>query len=63
MPENRLVGIFADSQLCQAGIGIPASESVCYRWSRISPASRSYGQKVQEIIMGSEGGGGGKDGI
>jgi hypothetical protein len=37
------IGIFVVSQLCQSGIGIPASGSVRYRWPRISPALASYG--------------------
>jgi hypothetical protein len=47
MPEYRGkdysgIGIFAVSQLCQSGIGTPASGSLRYRWSRISPALPSY---------------------
>jgi hypothetical protein len=40
MPETA---ISSGSQLLQSGIGIPASGSVRYRWSRVSPALPSYG--------------------
>jgi hypothetical protein len=36
---------FTFSQLRQSGIGIPASRSVRYRWSRISPALPGYRKK------------------
>jgi hypothetical protein len=42
MPECRRkvspIGIFTGSKILRSGIGIPASGSVRYRWSRISPA-------------------------
>jgi hypothetical protein len=40
------IGIFTVSQLCQSGIGIPASGSVRYRWSRISPALPSNDNRL-----------------
>jgi hypothetical protein len=47
MPEKGKsgIGIFAGSQLSQSGIGIPASRSVLYRWSRISPSLPNYEKK------------------
>jgi hypothetical protein len=57
MPECRKnlvrgIGIFTGSQLPPSGIGIPASfvSSERARWSRISPASTSYGIKVIVLI-------------
>jgi hypothetical protein len=54
MPECRKksksgIGIFTGFQLSQSGIGIPASESVRYCWSRISPAlpSFAYNRKIE----------------
>jgi hypothetical protein len=49
MPEKNKsgIGIFTGSHLLQSGIGIPASGSVRYRWSRISLALPSYGNIVQ----------------
>jgi hypothetical protein len=50
MPKFRNAGkkvnsgiiIFSVSQLCHSDIDIPASGTVRYRWSRISPALPSY---------------------
>ncbi len=46
MPECRqkqsVTGISTSSQLPQSGIDIPASRSVRYYWSRISPTLSSY---------------------
>jgi hypothetical protein len=38
--------IFTSNQLCQSGIGIPASGSVRYQWSRISPAFYRFYKKA-----------------
>jgi hypothetical protein len=44
MPEKSYsgIGIFTGIQPSQSGVSIPASGSVWYRWSRISPALPSY---------------------
>jgi hypothetical protein len=42
---------FIDSQRSQSGIGIPASGSVRYHWSRISPALPSYALQCRGIII------------
>ncbi len=39
--SQSVTGISTSSQLPQSGIGIPASRSVWYYWSRISPALSS----------------------
>ncbi len=48
MPGTRLVQHrhFYGFSLCQSGIGLPATGSVQFRWSRISPALPSYGSTL-----------------
>jgi hypothetical protein len=49
MPIKSYSGIvnFTVSPLRQSGIGIPASASVRYRWSRIIPVVPTYGISQQ----------------
>jgi hypothetical protein len=51
MPECRKkvipASVFTGSQLSQSGIGIPASWSVRYRWSRIIPALPRFSKKIK----------------
>jgi hypothetical protein len=42
------IGIFSGSQQSPPGIGIQASESVRWRWSRIIPALPSYGFLIKK---------------
>ncbi len=54
MPEKRLIWHRHNcgSQLCKSGIGIPASGSVRYRSSQISPALPSFASyKMSKYIL------------
>jgi hypothetical protein len=52
MPGKSLTGIviFTGFSLYQSGIGIPASGSVWYRWSRITPVLSSFAFSNNSVV-------------